>query len=269
MAAGDTSVVLTKNRAFPCNVFDGVDDYVEIPHNAAQLGANLINGFTISAWINPRSAGEGAAAGSGKVIDKTSGLDTGFTLQMRQDSSKVNFYMKSANKLTETNAVTFGTWNHYLITISNATPSLGNMYKNGSLTGTANTNLGNSISNITNIGNLQIGNMNNSTAQTFDGSIRNFKMWNKVLTAAEITADYAGVTPALTNLIHFFKLGGDYTDYGFVGVAATNSGSLPQVVNDTIAAAVKAQRATTGATGKFMIYKGAEGQVNTVAITEA
>jgi hypothetical protein len=34
--------------AFNYNDFDGTDDYVEVPHNAAQLGANLSNGFTIS-----------------------------------------------------------------------------------------------------------------------------------------------------------------------------------------------------------------------------
>ena len=48
MAEGDVVVVNTNSRAFNANVFDGVDDYVEIPHNAAQLGANLSNGFTIS-----------------------------------------------------------------------------------------------------------------------------------------------------------------------------------------------------------------------------
>ena len=34
--------------------FDGVDDFVDVPHNALQLGTNLSNGFTISAWINPK-----------------------------------------------------------------------------------------------------------------------------------------------------------------------------------------------------------------------
>jgi hypothetical protein len=50
-------------------------------------------------------------------------------------------------------------------------------------------------------------------------------MWNRVLTATEITEDYQGKNNT-NGLIHHFKLGGDYTDYGSVGVTATNSGSI-------------------------------------------
>ena len=92
-------------------------------------------------------------------------------------------------------------------------------------------------------------------------------MWNRVLTTTEIANDYAGL-PNTTGLIHHFKLGGDYTDYGSVGVTATNSGSVALTVEDQVAAAIKTQRTTTGATGKFYIAKGKEGQVLTAAITE-
>jgi len=224
MAAGDVAVSLTQIRAFNCNVFDGVDDYVEIPHNAAQLGANLTNGFTISAWINPRSAGEGGATTSGIIMTKGSGSPNGFLLGMRQDNAKLIFYLTSANKQTSTNALTFGTWQHILITISGANPARCFMYINGVQTGTANYNLVNSVANIIDTNSLWIGNRFEND-YTFDGSIRSVKMWNRVLTTTEIANDYAGL-PNTTGLIHHFKLGGDYADYGSVGVTATNSGSI-------------------------------------------
>jgi hypothetical protein len=93
-------------------------------------------------------------------------------------------------------------------------------------------------------------------------------MWNKVLSSTEIAQDYAGQATATSNMIHNFRLGGDYTDYGTVGTAATNSGSVVATISGDVATAVKTQRTTTGATGKFYISRGQEGQVITVAIDE-
>ena len=58
MAAGDVDVRLTNVRAFAGNLFDGVDDYIEIPHDYRLLGVRLTNGFTISAWIKIKTFGE-------------------------------------------------------------------------------------------------------------------------------------------------------------------------------------------------------------------
>jgi hypothetical protein len=91
-------------------------------------------------------------------------------------------------------------------------------------------------------------------------------MWNRVLTAAEITQDYAG-QPVTSGRIHYFKLGGDYADYGSVGATATNSGSVSYVVEDLVGTAVKTQRATAGASGKYMMCVGKQGQIVTSAIT--
>ena len=263
MAAGDVDVTFTKARALSANVFDGVDDYVEIPHNANQLGANLSNGFTISAWINPRGLGEGSL---GRIMEKSSDGNSSAGFYIRLSSlTKIQIRLNTGTAVDSGNGYyDFGVWQHILITFSSG--QLVNFFKNGVSFGGTNLDLVQPISAITTTDKLYIGNQR-AGASTFDGSIRSVKMWNRVLTTDEITADYQGTTPQ-SGLIHNFKLGGDYTDYGSVGVTATNSGSLPQVVEDTVAAAIKTQRATAGATGKYLLCSGIKGQVYHTAITE-
>ena len=130
---------------------------------------------------------------------------------------------------SEDNSNTYGIWEHWCVTITSA--GLANFYKNGVLSGAANQNMGKATSTITSTTLMCIGNRGAGTDRTFDGSIRSVKMWNRVLTTTEITADYAGYNIPRAGLIHCFKLGGDYTDCGSVGVTATNSGS---VANTTI-----------------------------------
>ena len=55
MAAGDLTGTVATVGERKAAFFDGVDDFVQIPHNANQLGANLLNGFTISDCINPKN----------------------------------------------------------------------------------------------------------------------------------------------------------------------------------------------------------------------
>jgi len=213
---------ISKNN-HSANVFDGVDDYVEVPHSSAQLGANLSNGFTISAWINPRSLGE---ASVGRIIDKNSGTNS-FVFNVRTTNSVAFVINGGTQRQAGADAITLGIWQHVLVTISSG--QLVNFYIDGVATGTADQDLVQTIATITSTEPILIGNRAATTA-TFDGSIAQVKMWNRVLTTEEITNDYSGITPA--NPIHYFKLGGDYRDYGSVGVTATNSGSVVEEVFD-------------------------------------
>lgn len=262
MAKGDVSVVNTQSRAFSCNEFDGVDDYVEIPHNDRQLGANLSNGFTISAWINPKSI----SASKGRILDKST--DTLATAGFQFKTSTTNRIVFGLNNGTNAGSGTNslypdGTWKHVLVTISST--QLVNFYINGILTGTADQNLVQPISAITTTNAIRIGNRATATDNPFNGSLRSVKMWNRVLTTTEIAQDYAGIHNA-NGCIHFFKLGGDYADYGEAGATATNSGSVYQVIEDNVAVAVKAQLAdvASGLSGAFMCYRGTGGEVNTI-----
>lgn len=269
MADGDVDARITTNDGKSCNSFDNVDDYVQIPHNAAQLGANLASGFTISAWINPRTLGEGSGGNRGRILDKSTGTagNGGFKLSMAT-TNRLQFQLNAgAEPLSANNAVPFGVWTHVLATISSA--QLVNYYVNGVLNGTANQDLVQTIATITTTRVLRIGNRSSGTDRTFDGGIKDVKMWNRVLSTAEITAEADGVQTNTLGLIHWIKLGGDYADYGIVGVTATNSGSIAKIIDGDIGTAVKAQRVITSAAGKFIMCRGAEGQAVTIGITES
>jgi hypothetical protein len=222
MAAGDITAKRTNYSDFPCNVFDGVDDYVEIPHAAQQLGANLSNGFTISAWINPRGFGENS---TGNIISKSTGTgaQNGFYFAVGNNSNVFVGLNNGTLRGSANNSNPLRIWTHALITISAG--QLINFYVNGTLSGNANQDLVQAISTITTTNAMRIGNRSTATDRTFDGSIKDVKMWNRVLTTTEITEEYQNKNHT-DGLIHHFKLGGDYKDYGSVGVTATNSGSI-------------------------------------------
>lgn len=265
MAAGDCDIRITTPRAFNCNVFDGVDDYIEIPHNAAQLGANLSNGFTISAWIYPRTTGET----NGQILSKMDDISAGNGFSFYVNSSRIKLWINNGTVVQSNNNISNASnWWHVLVTCTGS--QIANFYRNGVISGTANQDLIQGIDKITTIIAPRIGNRSNNTDRTFDGAIRSVKMWNRVLTSTEIAQDYAmNMSGTLLNgLIHHFKLGGDYTDYGRVGVTATNSGSISQTVEDQIATAVKAQRVLTSSSGRIIMIGHKSGQVITAGIAE-
>lgn len=257
MAAGDVKVSLTTNRSFKGASFDGVDDYVEIPHNASQLGANLSNGFTISAWINPKSAGENTA---GRILDKSTNWqgNDGFAYGF-DGVANLMMYTNIGTKAWSAN-FNLRTWSHVLVTVTSA--QLATHYINKVVSGTP-TDLVQPISAITTTNALRIGNRSGATDVTFDGSIRSVKMWNRVLTADEIAADYAGGEISNGQILNA-PLQTDYNDKSYYALTGTNSGTYFTINDDAISAAVKAQR--VGANDKWMCYAGKGGQVGTVEI---
>ena len=64
--------------------------------------------------------------------------------------------------------------------------------------------------------------------------------------------------------IQWFKLSGDYADYGSVGATATNSGSYPAIIEDSIATVLKDNY--TAISGQYLIWTGKGGQMGTVHI---
>jgi hypothetical protein len=219
MAAGDITADLAEASKYVGASFDGVDDYVEIPHHASQLGANLSNGFTISAWIYPKTLGEGD---QGVIIDKAMTVN-GFGIRMLVPQK---CYFKINNSVLITcgnNSLVFKRWSHLLITV-NSIPQV-NFYVNGVLSGTENQEINQQISTITATSIIRIGNLFNSTNTSFNGSIRNVKMWNRVLTAAERASDYAGYNSPRDGLILDVPLQDDYNDKSPTGLTGTNSGT--------------------------------------------
>jgi hypothetical protein len=218
MAAGDISAQLQRASQMPGALFDGVDDYVEIPHNANQLGANLSNGFTISAWICPRSEGEFG----GKILDKSEDVNglNGFTFHVNSAGNTLRCRV-STTSVNSTTTWSTNVWTHVLVTVTGIGTTT--FYFNGVAGGSgagANTNL------IITTSVMRIGNRTHASLdRTFNGSIRMVKMWNRVLTTAEIAKDYAG-TKVSDGLILDVPLKDDYMDKSIFGLTGTNSGTI-------------------------------------------
>jgi hypothetical protein len=223
MASGDLAGTVSAEQFLPSAVFDGVDDYIDVPHKDRLLGTNLTDGFTFSCWVKLRSSGEGSAAGSGQVMSKAV-LENGFQFTCRQDSGKMQFWIKTTNKLQETTAIALNTWVHYLVTVSGAATALGNLYKNGVLGSTANVNMGQSVALITNTSAMRIGNGQAQTTTTCDGQIAKVRMWNRILSAAEITNDYEGKLNT-DRLLFNYELNGNAFDSSQFANDGTTSGA--------------------------------------------
>lgn len=222
MAAGDVTADRAEASKFVGASFDGVDDYVEIPHHASQLGANLSNGFTISVWIFPIAT----AASQKRIFDKTTatGAENGFALRIDDTNPQaISFRLNAGTVAISANlAAPLRIWTHVIITVSSA--QLANIYINGVLSGAANQDLIQTIATITTTNAIRIGNRATATDRPFDGCIKDVKMWNRVLSAAEIAEDYAGHNIADGQIL-WVPLCCDYNDRALFGLTGTNSGT--------------------------------------------
>ena len=270
MAAGDVDVKITAANAYNSNFFDGADDYVEIADNSHHRGSNFVQGITLSAWIRPLSDGEIAAGVlSGYVANKSASTvaTTGWIWAIRGSSNAMTFYTggSTTKAVGATNSLTYrGDWIHVLVTQNASTKSAQN-YVNGATSGSAATNDG-SISATTSSNTMRIGNLSTGTTQSFDGYIRDFKMWNRVLSAAEITADAASKTNTV-GLVTHLKLGGNYVDQGVTGLTATASGSVAVISDGALPAIVAAQRGAS--TDTWLIADTMGSQILTTNIRQA
>ena len=170
--------------------FDGADTSIPVPEFS---NSALQSGFTISTWIKPDSIGETG----GRIIDKTedtNGLN-GFYFIISTVGGGGTGHIRSniSNGIAVNSAlssIVYGVWQHALITITS--DGVANIYLNGVLSGTANQNT-NPVSQITTANPLTIGNRSSATDRTFDGAISDVRIFNRVLSAEEITALYNGI----------------------------------------------------------------------------
>ena len=169
--------------------FDGIDDLV-----TAGSGATLDNlpALTVAAWIKPDSAGEGSA---GRIVQKGAGsqpttggfwfhLDSSNQLVLAVDYATTNMYRISA-----ASGITYGAWTHVVVTwTGSATATNIKFYVNGVET-SYNATAPNGVGTRVNDGatSFTIGNESGGT-RTFDGALDDVRVYNRVLSASEITA---------------------------------------------------------------------------------
>lgn len=171
--------------------FDGTDDRIDAGSPAA---LDNLAAMTIVGWIRPDTLGEGPSLG--RIIGKTTGntaaggwtlnLDTTNRLTFDVDYATTDFRRRAAN-----NSITLGAWQQVAVTwTGSATATNAKLYVNGVEASYATTTNGTGGRVNDAAQNIAIGNPPALTDRSFDGRIDDLRIYNRVLTAAEIKALY-------------------------------------------------------------------------------
>ena len=266
MVAGDVTVGITSLTTKSCAVFDGVSNYIEIAHSKHHLGdISFANGFTLSAWIFPRSAGEGGGGDFSRIFDKTnssvSAVD-GFKMQISSNRLLVKIN-NGTSRQSAVNSVSYDEWTHVLATISTA--GVVRCYIDGVLSGSP--GISAAVSGIVATNALKIGNRSDNTDKTFDGGIRDAKIFNRVLSDDEALQE-ATSGDVTDSLLNHWKLISDYNDSGPLGLDGTNSGTSFTIFDEGLTTSLASQRATAGANGTYLVTNLGQGKQMLHSATE-
>ena len=170
--------------------FDGVDDYVS-------LGDNIFNSFTsdfsISGWINLNSVSGNRCILSNLSYNNSNGISNGWMLLMRNNVPYFEIYTNSGiyDNISSSSNLNTSTWYHVVITRKASTRS--RMYINGSLV-VANASSLNPTYVTTSIpipSSIGAWKYNASSAIMYlNGKVDALNVWNRELTAADVTDLY-------------------------------------------------------------------------------
>lgn len=263
MAAGDLTASLGTAADSPSAIFDGVDDVVTIP-DADSLSYNYQNGITICFWFCPYTLefSDATASGDGPYV-----YLVGKVKSSAPARNEWGFRMYSLSSPTRPNRISFyhfseaggtgvgsffqdtlkaGEWMHIAGSIGTTYTTI---YKNG--TQRDQDDWTGSITPANTSQPVEVGAFTGSSDPNYlKGAIRELKIFNRELTAAEVTDVYNDV--AVPGLVHYWRLKDDFQD-SVSGLHATNSGS---VLSSNIYARVK-QNADTlnlaAATDKLIV----------------
>ena len=162
---------------------EGTGDYVNVTHHADIKPSS--NGVTYEFWITPEEISgtdtylyTGSTSGYGSVYFR---LENGVPYQTAYNSS--NAVVTNTNTGT---ALTAGSLHHVVLTISNITNPVTKLYQDGTLKAT-HTGSG-TIHYLTE--DLKIGRYTTGNANDFNGLIHAVRVYNTVLTAAEVGQNY-------------------------------------------------------------------------------
>jgi hypothetical protein len=168
--------------------FDGVNDL------ARAVGSNAfdsLSAVTVSAWIRPSSGGE---AGKGRIVDKANSVTptNGWIFYLSANGTGLSFLADySSTNLARSAAagsIAMDTWQHVALTWDGGASASGvRMYVNGAEVAYSSSVNGTGSRVTDALEELKIGN-DKSTARTFNGAIDEVRVWNRVLSPAEIAA---------------------------------------------------------------------------------
>lgn len=187
--------------------FNGSTSYIDVGTTPSAL--NLTGDLTVSAWIKPNSAGEG---NFGRIIDS---MNTG--------SNGIAFEINASNGLgfqqvvnSNTNILTFGQWQHVVVTLSGTTVTF---YVNGASAGSGTQSPPASTAENFVIGNRMAGD------RTFDGGLDDVRIYSRALSASEVLALYKS---AATRSVSSSKTltRGSSLEVGLVGLWTFDGGDV-------------------------------------------
>jgi hypothetical protein len=157
-------------------VFDGVDDYVEVPN------FNVINTITVDIWVK-KTSGTSWQGWLGNWNNTGPGDSW---LLTQDDSNTAVFYIMHTNTVGDNIVDTSGTiiqnvWYNYTGVFTNSTLSL---YKNGSLVNSKSTSQNTIYQNSLNIW------YGRFSSFYLNGQLSNGKVYNRALSASEVLQNY-------------------------------------------------------------------------------
>ncbi len=158
--------------------FNGTTNYVNVPNASGSLDNLQATAMTLSAWIKPTGTGGG---GGGRIIEKG-----GWFLAMAA-TPVVRLTCQDTGGYRNSTTIALNTWTHVTATWDGLGPGSGmHLYINGvAADGTANAGTGSPGSDV---GSASIGNRASDQARGFAGTIDDVRVYNRVLSAAEILA---------------------------------------------------------------------------------
>ena len=166
--------------------FDGADDYVELGSIDSTNPLSLYDqtGFSIDMWLAPEFAGDDFQ----RIIEKsTAGSSIGGWGAVLKPSNKTMYFFIDGSTIGNytDSAANAGAWRHYTWT-RKGNNSI-KLYINGSLVYDV-TSATKSIPSDT--ADMRIGSWNHSTGREYNGKIANIKVYNKELSAEEVSQNY-------------------------------------------------------------------------------
>jgi hypothetical protein len=169
-----------------------VGGYVNVPMSLNAMGATTA--VTISCWVNISTDRAWA-----RVWDFNNSSTTGYmflsTYQAQSTPNSVRFAITTTTNGTEEQIsgparLSTGAWHHIVVVLGTGTTYTGTLYVDGASVGT-NTTMTLRPSSIGNTANNWIGRSAFTADPYFSGLVDDFRVYNRALTAAEITALYA------------------------------------------------------------------------------
>ena len=159
--------------------FNGVNSYIDVG-SASSL--NLINSFTISAWVNPKQAPSGY--GYAQVVAETTSGGVGTEFGWGNGVSCSGIYTTNGpTTLTSTNSICNNVWSHIVLTYSGSAATL---YINGVNAGGAG-----SITFLSSSQDAGIGRAPARALLPFNGLISDVQIYNTALTANQVKSLYS------------------------------------------------------------------------------